>query len=121
MTVLEALGVLEAATVECKKRNINTPDVRAALDLLEPHIQPMWLIPQFRHHALKNRGDDYLERALRATFPAIRDSVKELIGTQMDVLERKFAATHDMKVKEKIDHLAAEYAKLKQRWVFVSW
>jgi hypothetical protein len=79
------------------------------------------LIPQFRHHALKNRGDDYLERALRATFPGIRDSVKELIGTRMDALARKFAATHDMKVKEEGERLAAEYGKLKQRWVFVSW
>jgi hypothetical protein len=49
MTVLEALAILEAAVLECKKRNINTPEVKDALDLLEPHIQPTWLIPQFRH------------------------------------------------------------------------
>jgi hypothetical protein len=121
MTVLEALAILEAATVECKKRNIKTPEVKDALDLLQPHIQPTWLIPQFRHNALKNRGNDYVERALRATFPGIRDSVKELIGTQMDALARKFAATQDMKVKEEIERLAAEYEKLNQRWVFVSW
>jgi hypothetical protein len=121
MTPLEALSILEAATVECKNRNINTPEVKDALDLLEPRIQPPWLIPQFRHHALKTGDDDYVERALRATFPGIRDSVKELIGTQMDALARKFATTQDMKVKEEIDRLAAEYEKLKQRWVFVSW
>jgi hypothetical protein len=40
---------MEAAVLECKKRNINTPEVKDALDLLEPHIQPTWLIPQFRH------------------------------------------------------------------------
>jgi len=49
MTVLEALAILEAATLDCKKREVDTPELRAALDLLEPHIQPAWLIPQFRH------------------------------------------------------------------------
>jgi hypothetical protein len=73
---LEVLAILEAATVECKKRNINTPEVKDALDLLEPHIEPTWLIPQFRHHALKKRGDAYVERALRATFPGIRAQSK---------------------------------------------
>jgi hypothetical protein len=45
MTVLEALAILEAAVLECKKRNVNTLEVSEALDLLEPHIQPAWLIP----------------------------------------------------------------------------
>jgi hypothetical protein len=50
MTVLEALVILEAATLECKKREADTPDLRAALDFLEPHIRPAWLVPQFRHN-----------------------------------------------------------------------
>ena len=45
MTVLEALAILEAATLECKKREVDTAELRAALDFLEPHIQPAWLIP----------------------------------------------------------------------------
>jgi len=32
MTVLEALVILEAATLECKKREADTPELRAALD-----------------------------------------------------------------------------------------
>ena len=44
------LGVLESAVLECKKREVNTPELTAALDLLEPHIQPAWLIPQFRRN-----------------------------------------------------------------------
>ena len=73
---------------------------------------------QFRDHALKHRGDNFIEREgqqqmLRATFHAIRNSVKELIQKQMDALARKFAATHDMKVKEEIERLAREYGKLK--------
>jgi hypothetical protein len=37
----------------------------------------------------------------------------------MDALAREFTATHDMKVKEEIERLAREYAKLKGTWVFV--
>jgi hypothetical protein len=58
-------------------------------------------------------------RGLRATFPGIRDSVKELLGKKMDALARKFAATHDMKLKDEIERLAKEYGRLKEPWVFV--
>jgi|SRR6266536_1275262 len=124
MRVLEALAILEAAVLECKKRDINTPEVREALDMLEPHMQKAWSVPQFRHHALKERHNEHVERegqrqVLRATFPGIRDSVKELIGKQMDALARKFAASHDLKVKEEIERLAREYGRLKEPWVFV--
>jgi hypothetical protein len=119
MTVLEALAVLDAATRECKRRDINTPEVRAALDFLEPHIKPAWLIPQFRHHIARERDNDHekegQQQVLRATFPGIRESVKELIGKQMDALARQFAATHEMKAKDEIDRLAREYGKLKSR------
>ena len=53
MTVLEALAILEAAVLKCKKRSVDTPEVHEALTLLEPHIQSEWFIPQFRSHALK--------------------------------------------------------------------
>ena len=124
MTVSEALAILESATVECKKRDIDTPEVMEALDLLEPHIRPEWLIPQFRYYLNRDPSveadKESQQQVLRATFPGIRNSVKELIGKQMDALGRRFAATHDMKVKEEIDRLAEEYGKLKQPWVFVS-
>ena len=55
MTVLEALAVLEAAVMECRRREIRTPVLKAALDFLDPHVQPPWLIPQFRYHAFKER------------------------------------------------------------------
>ncbi|HEY6365481.1 MAG TPA: hypothetical protein VI585_11895 [Candidatus Binatia bacterium] len=38
MTVLQALAILEAATLECKKRNGDTPEVKEALDFLESLI-----------------------------------------------------------------------------------
>jgi len=119
MTVLETLAILESATLECKKRDINTPEVREALDLLEPHIRPEWLISQFRHHIGGERETGYQregqQQVLRPTFEGIRDSVKELIGKQMDALARKFAATHDMSVKEEIERLAREYGNLGAR------
>jgi hypothetical protein len=33
MTVVKALAILESAVLECKKRDINTPEVSEALDL----------------------------------------------------------------------------------------
>src|SRR4029077_10793933 len=100
MTVLEALGILENAILECKQRRINTPEVKEALDLLEPHILPPSLISQFRHEALapptpsffpksphealpppsqKPFGHDSQQQVLQATFPGIRDAVRILL------------------------------------------
>ena len=52
VTALQALTILEAAVLECKKRDVYTPEVRAALDFLEPYVRPQWLIPQYRDHVL---------------------------------------------------------------------
>ena len=125
MTVLEALATLEAATLECKQRDIDTPEVREALTFLEPHIQPEWLISQFRYHVQRYGQQHWWEleaqqQVLCAIFPRIRESVKELIEKQMDALARNFAATHDMKVKDEINLLAKEYGKLGEPWVFVA-
>jgi hypothetical protein len=38
MTILEALAILEAGVLECKKKDIDTPEMREALDFLEPLI-----------------------------------------------------------------------------------
>ena len=125
MTALETLAILETAVLECKKRDINTPEVKAALDLLEPYIWPKWIIPQFRYHALEHNGDSYAARegqqqVLRATFPGIRYSVRVLLEVRMDSLARKFHETHDMAVKDELERLLKEYGKLKEPWVFVA-
>src|SRR5262245_52691815 len=97
MTILEALAILESAVLECKKRDINTTEVKAALDLLERHIYPKWLILQFRHHVeneeqpLEKREGQ--QQVLRATFPGIRNCVRELLGVRTDALARKFLET----------------------------
>ncbi len=124
MTVLKALAILEAAVLECKQRNVNTPEVTEALDFLEPHIRPAWSVPQYRH-ALDGHGDQGYERegqqqVLRPSFEGIRDSVRDLLGMRLDKLAREFATTQDMKVKEEIERLAKEYEKLKEPWRFVA-
>jgi hypothetical protein len=93
--------------------------VREALDLLEPHIRPAWLVPQYRH-ALDGHGDRGYDRegqqqVLRPTFEGIRDSVRELIGKQMDALARQFAATHEMKVKNFLNDWLRSMASSKSR------
>jgi hypothetical protein len=86
MTVLDALAILEAATLECKQRDIYTTEVREALDFLQSHIRLEWLIPQFRYHAQlneKNQVDkEAQQQALRAIFPVIRELAKDLLGKQ---------------------------------------
>jgi hypothetical protein len=86
MTVLDALAILEAATLECKQKDIYTPEVREALDFLQSHIRLEWLIPQFRYHAQLNEENqvdkDAQQQALRAIFPVIRELAKDLPGKQ---------------------------------------
>src|SRR6516165_4001058 len=72
MTVLKALAILEAAVSECTHRKIDTPEVREALDFLEPHVRPEWLIPQFRFFprlGSRNRGSQE-----RSTTGALRNA-----------------------------------------------
>ena len=123
MTVLDALAILEATTLECKQKDIYTPEVREALDFLQPRIRAEWSIPQFRYHAQLNDvalDKEAQQQALRAIFPVIRESVKDLIGKQIDALALQFVATHEIKVIEEIDRLGLEYGKLKEPWVFVA-
>jgi hypothetical protein len=125
MTILEALAILEAAVLECKKRDVDTPEMREALDFLEPLIRPNWLIPQYRDHVLDHDRTSEValegqQQVLRATFPGIRDSVRILLEVRMDSLTRKFHETHDMKVKDEINRLAREDGKLGEPWVFVA-
>jgi len=122
MTVLEALAILETAVLECKKRDIDTPEVKNALDLLERYIWPKWLIRQFRHgvesqeQPLEKREGQ--QQVLRATFPGIRNCVGELLGVRADALVRKFHETHDMAVKDEIERLLKEYRRLSESWKF---
>jgi hypothetical protein len=81
------------------------------------------LIPQFRLVASDGYGQSDVDREdqqqmLRATFPGVRDAVRELLGVRMDALARRFHETHDVAVSDEIYRLAGEYGKLKEPWVF---
>jgi len=56
---------------------------------------------------LENREGQ--QQVLRATFPGIRDCVRELLRA----LAFKFHETKDMKISDEIYRLAGEYGKLK--------
>ena len=56
---------------------------------------------------------------LRATFPGIRNCVRELLGVRTDALARKFCETDDMAVKNELERLLKEYGKLTEPWRFV--
>jgi hypothetical protein len=110
MTVLEALAILEAGVLECKKRDIDTPETRKALDFLEPHIYPKWLVPQYRNNVLnQDRTSDVAlegqQQVLRATFPRIRYAVRVLLEVRTDRLALKFHETKDLKVRDEIYRL----------------
>jgi hypothetical protein len=55
----------------------------------------------------------------RATFPRIRESVRELLGKRMDKLARESARTHDPKVRDELSRLSIERGKLAEPWVKV--
>src|SRR5262245_61324709 len=96
----------------------------AARDLLERYIWPQWLIPQFRY-PVENEPEPLEKRegqqqVLRATFPGIRNCVRELLGVQADALARKFHETHDMAVKDELERLLKECGKLGKPWEFIA-
>jgi hypothetical protein len=110
--------------LECKKREIDTPEIREALDFLEPHIYPKWLIAQYRDHVLGHDRTSGValegqQPALRATFPGIRESVRVLLEVRMDRLALKFHETKDLKVRDEIYRLSRELIKLDDPWNFV--
>jgi hypothetical protein len=125
MTVLKALAILEAGVLESKKRNVDTPEMREALDFLEPHIYPKWLVPQYCDHVLgHDRTSDVAlegqQQVLRATFPGIRNAVRVLLEVRMDRLALKFHETKDLRVRDEIYRLAGELIKLDEPWKFVA-
>jgi len=119
MTILEALAILKSTVLECKKRSVNTLEVTAALDILAPYVRPKWLAAEFRHHIAREHEKEEQQQVLRTTFVAIRDSVRELIGTEMDALARDFPNTDDTEVNNARACLAREYDKRGEPWIFV--
>ena len=68
MRILEALRILEDATVECKVRDIDTPDVKEALDLLDPYLSA---------HMVYRRISQSSAARQRSIRPRVRGSAAE--------------------------------------------
>jgi hypothetical protein len=122
MNIFEALAILESVVLECKKRNVNTPEATQALDFLATYVRPKLVVAQFRYHLQSEENDgadrEGQQQVLRAIFAEIRNSVRELIRTEMDALTRDFPDTDDMEVKTAIEYLVREYDRLDEPWAF---
>jgi len=68
----EALKILEAPVIECKTREIDTPEVREALDVLASYCRPEWRVTGFREHLkrLEEPGDS-MASTLRRTSSSV--------------------------------------------------
>src|SRR5687768_7556432 len=115
MPILEALRILEAATIECKDRSIDTPEVREALELLEPFCRPMWYVDGFRNHL--KPGEEFgpalegQQQNLRVNFAGVHRCVRALLERRLGDLGARYCRTKDSAVKAEIDRLNAELAK----------
>ena len=57
--MLEALKALEEAVLDCKLRSIDTPELHAALDAVEPYVSPAWSVQNFRLNVTSSEGLDF--------------------------------------------------------------
>jgi hypothetical protein len=121
--VLEALKILEDATLHSKERDIDTADVTEALDLLDPYCLPKWRIDQFRQSLTPHAGQfgpdfEGQQQVLRVSFAGIHDNVRKLLLAQIGSLNYRHRKTRDEAVKAEVDRLNAELEKLPERWEF---
>jgi hypothetical protein len=118
--VLEALRILEIATLNCKTQSIDTLEVTQALDVLEPYGQPEWRVTGFRHHLKVHQGfgdeREGQQQVLRVYFGGIHDNVRELLSAEIGKLNYRYRKTHDESVKVELDRLTTELEQLPERW-----
>ena len=124
MTIIEAITILEIATVECRNKDVDTPAVNQALNVVEVYVSPERVIPQFRYH-LQRLGNSAIDiedqhAVLSATFCIINDCVKDLVRKTMEAVAVEYDETRDSKLKEEIRLLIKDYARFKDSWEFVA-
>ena len=122
MRVLEALKILEDAVLDCKKRDIDTSEVREALGLLEPYCA-RWQVEGFRNHLRPSAGGsgaalEGQQQVLRVYFGGIYRSVRALLQLRINRSVIQYTRSQDEAIKAELDRLTAELAKLPERWEF---
>jgi hypothetical protein len=117
-----SLRIVEAATVECKVRSIETPEVREALD---PYCPPTWYVDEFRSHLAPCRESvgpslEGQQQNLRVDFAGIYRNLRRLLAAEVGRLRFRYNKRKDPALGAKLDRLTAELAKLPERWEFVA-
>jgi len=106
-----------------KTRDVDTPELREALDVLAPYCRPEWKISGFREHLKPveefGPGGEGQQQNLRVYFGGIHDSVRNLLSKQIGKLNYRYKKTKDATLKAEIDRLTAELVALPERWKFV--
>jgi hypothetical protein len=84
----------QAATIDCKTHNIDTPEVREALDLLAPYCRPEWRITGFRDHLKLSEGfgpsGQGQQQNLRLNLAGIHANVRKLVARQIRRLDNLY-------------------------------
>ncbi len=121
MRLLEALKILEDATLDSKRRDIDTPEVRQALDRPDPICLPKWRVAGFRDQPMPHAGQlphelEGQQQVLRVYFGGIYTCVRQLLAVRIKKLNYQYKKTSDRAVKAELDRLTAELEKLPERW-----
>ena len=91
MRLLAALKILEDATLDSKKRDIDTPEVRQALDRPDPICLPKWRVAGFRDQPMPHAGQlphelEGHQQVLRVYFGGIYTCVRQLLAVRIKKL-----------------------------------
>ena len=118
--VIAALKVLQDAVVYCKTRDIDTPEILEALDILGAHCSAKREIKEFRNNLrpvkVKNRRDvDGQQRRLRVHFSGIYTSVRQLLEGRILRLAAQYRHSQEVVVRDDLCRLTAELPKVSMR------
>jgi hypothetical protein len=110
--LLEALNILESATIDCKHRNIDTPEVTEALDVLAPYCKPDWRVIGFRNSLRPHPGQfgpdvEGQQQILRVYFGGIHSCIRGLLATQVLALRFRCKTIGDFKSQVELEWLSA--------------
>ncbi len=76
-----AIDTLEYALGRCRSEDMRTPQVYAALKLLEQHVKQKWPLDQFCE-ALHNTGSEDWQDGRWQTLSASLDEIKSAVGAE---------------------------------------